>query len=315
MPIHSQAKSHGGNPTASKAKKKSSKGAAGGASEEGISHRSQVTGRQLGRAAIQALTKNAESAASYLEELESATSASAFLAACKAEGFQLARVEDTEGAGHLVVRLQDQKSEDKPVTISIRGRLRFHGHASADSKKGLPHCFQRGDVILLDGPWATAKFSAAALERIQQGFRVLGLPEPRGFFAEVDEFFDRSAEREEERKKLEELRRARGGRGAQASASRVLKEAVEGEEFDEEAAEDAEGAAAGGGGRKPPKTVDRTAPNRAERRAAQKAAQEAAAPAEEEGFGEGMWEGVEEEFQYTKKGAWDEEDEVDVDAI
>jgi hypothetical protein len=316
MPLHSQTKSHGGNTTqASKAKKKSPKSAAGGALEGDLTTRSQVTGRQLGKAAIQALTKNAERASSYLEMLETSTSTVAFLAACKTAGFQLARVERATGAGHLSVKLQSQKPDEEPVSVPISGKLRFHGHASADSKKGLPHCMQAGDIILLDGPWAAAKFSAVALERIQRGFRVLGVPEPRGFFEDVDEFFDRSEERKQEEKLMEELRRARGGRGAAVSAGRVLQEAVDGTEFEAEAEDEEEGGAAAGGGKKPKKQpVDRTAPNRAERRAAQRAAAEAVPVAEEEDADD-MWADVG-EIKIPMKACWeDDEDEVDVDAI
>lgn len=299
MPAHTKSKSHSGADAAPKPKKGP---AAGGAGKT----RSAVTGRQLGRAAIRSLNKNADRAEEYLDSVLSASSLSDLQALIDTSRI-LARVTRAVGAGRLTVTLQTGETE---VNIRISGTLRFHG--SASKKTDRDNCMCVGDIILVDGGSATAKLSACAANRIKRVYSEFGMSAPAGFFsrrgdeeasadAGGDFEWDRSEEEareaaEEAARKAEEARKAivragGAGRGGLPKPRRAVTEAVE------------EGLAIGGGAvavepvaaaeeeeefdlfadAEPEKpVVDRSAPNRAERRAAAAAARAAALSSAEE---------------------------------
>lgn len=296
MPIHSKSKSHGGAAADSKPKTKSSAAtfAAGGAKNGAEKTRSAVTGRQLGRAAIRSLNKNADAASEYLDSVLSASSL-ADLQLIISKAFVLGTVVRQLGAGRISVTLQ---TGDREVNLPIKGVLRFKGRANTDAKKERGNNMQPGDFVLVDGGQASARLSFAQADRVRRAFDRHSLAVPAGFFStlsaadEEDEecafAFDRSEEEaaeaaEEEARKAAETRRAivkaggagRGGavRVSVRDAAAALADLEEGErgaervsdeEEDEYEAESEELPAAGG--------EAPARPNRAERRAAEAAA-------------------------------------------
>jgi hypothetical protein len=348
MPAHTKSKSHGGATADSKPKTKSP--AAGGAEKT----RSAVTGRQLGRAAIRSLNKNADAAAEYLDSVLSASSL-ADLQRLVAGATFLAVVERQAGAGRLLVTLQNAPSRaaDHQVNLPIKGVLKFKGRANTDAKKERGNTMQVGDFVIVDGAQAASRLTFAQADRCRRKFDTLSLPLPSGFFSslsaahgEDDEeeeggfAFDRSEEEsaeaaaEEERKADEARRRiVKAGGAGRGGAPRVslhdaraaLAEREEGEagadREDTEEEVDGVAAAAADGAEKPKPT----GPNRAERRAAALAAAEAAAAAapvvEDSGFGlygddEDAYTAAPLPAFHANKG-WEElaSDEIDIDAI
>lgn len=286
MPLHSSSRS--GAVASSKSSSSTKTSAAGGANVS-VGSRSQVTGRQLGRAAVRALNKNAEVADEYLDAVESATSLSD-LSSLASSAFVLGRVERNPGGGRLKVLLQTGAA-GQDVTIS--GNLRFKGAASKKTDRA--NCFCANDVIVIRGGLASSKLTAAAASRVRRVFVKYGLSFPAGFFlsgvaaeeaADEDFEFDRSDEEAEEAAmevaRLEEERRkasvknggSRGGRRIDGRAlvnealfaSAVVADA-EAEEDDE--AEEAEATM------KKAEAKEKASLNRAERRAAALAAQAA----------------------------------------
>jgi hypothetical protein len=291
MPSHTKPKSHSGATADSKPKTKSP--AAGGAGKT----RSAVTGRQLGRAAIRSLNKNADRGEEYLHSVLSASSLSSLQALIDSSKI-LARVTRATGAGRLVVTLQTGETE---VSTRISGTLRFKGAASRKTDR--ENCMCVNDIILVDGGSAASKLSPTAAGRVKRVFAEHGYSVPAGFFAragdgeaagdEEDDGFDwdRSDEEaaeiaEEVERKAEEARKAivragGAGRGGAPKAGRGLAEAIAAaaEPVAEERVEDDGGFDLFSAGAAPAAAavVDRTGPNRAERRAAAAAAAEAAA--------------------------------------
>ena len=297
MPAHTKSK------TGAEGVSKPKKGpAAGGAGKT----RSAVTGRQLGRAAIRSLNKNADRGEEYLDSVLSASSLSS-LQALIDDSKILARVTRAVGAGRLVVTLQTGETE---VSTRISGTLRFHGAAS--KKTDRDNCMCVNDIILVDGGSATSKLSASTANRVKRVFAEHGVSVPAGFFtragegsadaADDDELFtwDRSEEEareaaEDAERKAEEARKAivragGAGRGGAPKSRRAVVEAVEdglaiggGAVAVEavEAEEESFDLFSAGDAAAPVAVVDRTAPNRAERRAAAAAAKAASASAAE----------------------------------
>lgn len=292
MPAHTKSK------TGAEGVSKPKKGpAAGGAGKT----RSAVTGRQLGKAAIRSLNKNADRGESYLDDIDSASSLSDLQVLIDNSKI-LARVTRAVGAGRLAVTLQTGETE---VNIRISGTLRFHGAAS--KKTDRDNCMCVDDIVLVDGGSASTKLSASAAQRVKRVFAKYGLSVPAGFFARrgdgedagadgADFEWDRSEEEareaaEEAARKAEEARKAivragGAGRGGAPKPRRAVVEAVEDglaigggavatDRHEEEEGFDlfADGDAA------PAPVVDRSGPNRAERRAAAAAAKAAAAAA------------------------------------
>lgn len=348
MPSHSKPKSHGGAAADSKPKTKSP--AAGGAGKT----RSAVTGRQLGRAAIRSLNKNADAAAEYLDSVLSASSLADLQRLVSSATF-LAVVERQAGAGRLIVTLQTapSRAEAHHANIPIKGVLKFKGRANTDAKKERGNTMQVGDFVIVDGAQAASRLTFAQADRCRRAFAAHALPIPSGFFNSLtsahedgeDEegfAFDRSEEEaaeaaEEEARKAEEARKriVKAGGAGRGGAPRVsvrdaraaLEEREDGEagaerDEDEDESMPAEGAA----GDEPAKPKG---PNRAERRAAEARAREeaeaaaAAAAAAAAGFNlygaaeedEDDWTAVAMPAARPDKG-WEElADELDIDAI
>ena len=200
MPLHSSSRS-GADASKSSSSKTSTKTYAAGGANVSVGSRSQVTGRQLGRAAVRALNKNAEVADEYLDAVESATSLSD-LSSLASSAFVLGRVERNPGGGRLKVLLQTGAG-GQDVTIS--GNLRFKGAASKKTDRA--NCFCANDVIVIRGGLASSKLTAAAASRVRRVFVKYGLSFPAGFFvagaaaaeaADEDFEFDRSEEEAEE---------------------------------------------------------------------------------------------------------------------
>lgn len=347
MPSHTKSKSHGSAAADSKPKTKSP--AAGGAGKT----RSAVTGRQLGRAAIRSLNKNADHASEYLDSVLAASSLSDLQTLIRTSKI-VARVLKPLGCGRLSVTLQ---TGEKEVNVPISGVLRFKGHAN--KKTDRDNCMCAGDVVLLDGGIASSKLSRATSNRVRRVFEKYGLDVPAGFFAIAGEegsddeeegafAWDRSEEEAaeaaaEEERLAEEARKAivkagGAGRGGRPRGERVTRAVLdEDAETDriaaadraadaEEEEDDGEAASAGAA------AVDRTAPNRAERRAAAaraRAEAEAAASAAAAVGGGGaafdLYAAAEEEEDFSPapmaplpkptKG-WEEmAEELDIDAI
>lgn len=302
MPTHSKSKSHGGEPAPSKHKGPASKRSAGGEQEDAGVTRNAVTGRQLGRAALRAVNKNADATIDYLDSVLSASSL-ADLQRLVSDSKLLAFVERAAGGGRLFLTLQTSTSRDHKhhVNLPIRNVIRFKGSAASDSKKALGNTMQAGDFVIVDGCYASARLTHTQANSVRRVFRTYGLPVPAGFFADLETeddaggfAFDRTEEEEAEERAEEErqaaiARRAivRAGGAGRGGAPRVsARAAVEALDDLEGAAalaaaerradavseDDDEPAAAGGGAAAP----SRSGPNRAERRAAEAAAREEA---------------------------------------
>ncbi len=109
MPTHSKSKSHGGESAQKSQKGPANKRSAGGEREGAGATRNAVTGRQLGRAALRAVNKNADTALDYLDSVLSATSP-ADLQKLVADSKFLAFVQRQAGGGRLFLTLQTSAS-------------------------------------------------------------------------------------------------------------------------------------------------------------------------------------------------------------
>lgn len=342
MPAHTKSKSHSGATADSKPKTKSSAAtfAAGGAKNSAEKTRSAVTGRQLGRAAIRSLNKNADAASEYLDSVLSASSL-ADLQLIISKAFVLGTVVRQLGAGRISVTLQ---TGDREVNLPIKGVIRFKGRANTDAKKERGNNMQAGDFVLVDGGQAAARLTFAQADRCRRKFDALSLAVPSGFFSTLsaaDEeeeesafAWDRSEEESaeaaaEEARKAEDARRriVKAGGAGRGGAPRVslrdaaiaLAEREEGEAGAEhdDTEEEVEVAAADGAEKPKP-----TGPNRAERRAAALAAEAAAAAPVVEDSGFGLY-GDDEEYMpvgrlpaFAANKGWEElAEELDIDAI
>jgi hypothetical protein len=139
----------------------------------GGTKRSQVTGRQMGRAAIRSANKNCEASTSFVDELERGKSAVTDI--CETD--ILAKVTRSPGGFQLEVKTWDHK--DIP-SVPIAGRLRFRGKSA--TKTDRDNCFCVGDIIVISGGMAVAKLSGGQVERVKAVFKKHGVETPRGFF-------------------------------------------------------------------------------------------------------------------------------------
>jgi len=351
MPTHSKSKSHGGESAPSRSKSSAASFAAGGANSTEKT-RSAVTGRQLGRAAIRSINKNADAVSDYLDSVLSASSLSD-LQGIVSKAFILGLVVRQMGAGRLAVTLQTGERE---VNLPIKGVLRFKGRANTDAKKERGNTMMPGDFIIVDGGQAAGRLTKVQADRVRSTFRRHALPVPADFFAALEHeeedlggfAWDRSEEAAaeataEEERKVEEARCAivKAGGAGRGGAPRVsvrdavaaLAEREEGEACADRAEEEDDGleaaAAAAAAAAEKPKHVG---PNRAERRAAAARAREeaeaaAAAAAASTGFNlyTGADQAEEEAADFANMArlepvcgdrTWEEAaDDLDIDAI
>lgn len=248
-------------------------------------------GRALGKAALRAMTKNAEAVSDLISLLESDTDIST-------HHYTLARVVRPVGAGRLEVTLMDGTNE---VNLPICGKIRFKGRAA--SKGDRANCMIPGDIVVIAGSQLAAKCSRSAAIIIRLHLERLRISYPKNFFAAAS--VDADEEDEEDAFEFDRDEDAEAAEAAEVMACRAVSarakalrmgvattesddETLEAEanrkEDDEdvvfvgsEAPKKAEApAAAGGGGPNRPSPSGLPAagaPNRKERRAAAAAAQ------------------------------------------
>ena len=198
MPIHTQ----------SKTEKKPSAG------------RSAVTGRALGKAAMRALTKNAESVDQFVEICERAPTAADMYDALERAALILGRVTRTVGGGRIQVQLYTRDGVNEDVSVPIGGSIRMKGKAATKTDRA--NCMCQGDFVVVRGGIAAGKMSAATVAYIRGVFSDLEVMMPRGFFVVTDDDtdtfeFDRSEQAADEAVTISELR----ARIARASALRA----------------------------------------------------------------------------------------------
>jgi hypothetical protein len=191
----------------------------------GVAKRSQVTGRQLGRAAIRALEKNAHCIDQFLTLIDEAKDKEDLIIIEEVNAFVVARVTKSEGAGMFEVLCRDGST----AKVHVAGTIAFHGRAG--TKTDRDNCIIRDDIIIVSGGRASAKLSGAFAAHVKRVFDINELPYPKKFFArgsEEDSFnddgyeFDRSDEEEEEKKAIQKLiarRKAAAAGGAAAAAA------------------------------------------------------------------------------------------------
>ena len=142
----------------------------------GVATRSQVTGRQLGRAAIRALEKNAHCIDEFLSKIDDAENMDDLLNIEEVDAFYVARVIRSEGAGWFNVLLRDG-SEAK---VHVAGTIAFHGRAG--TKTDRDNCIIANDNIIISGGRASAKLSSALSSHIKKVFKAHSFPYPKNFF-------------------------------------------------------------------------------------------------------------------------------------
>ena len=207
MPIHTQAKTE-------KVTKPVTKPSCGAG-------RSAVTGRALGKAAMRALTKNAESVDQFVDICERAASAADMYDALERASLILARVTRTVGGGRIQVQLYARDGVSEDVSVPIGGSIRMKGKAATKTDRA--NCMCQGDFVVVRGGIAAGKMSAATMAYIRVVFGDLEVMMPRGFFvasAEDDMMafeFDRSEQAADEAVTISELR----ARAARSSALRA----------------------------------------------------------------------------------------------
>lgn len=167
--------------------------------------RSAVTGRQLGKAALRAIKKNASHLDDYLDRVFSAESHKDLANISSSDSYYLGRVTRQLGCGRIQVTLQDGSAE---VPVPICGTITFRGRCNAPGKMGLAHRMDVGDLVVVSGGMASCRLTAALAEKVREVFDSFDFKYPRGFFAapgydaaadEDDDAgfeFDRSAEAE-----------------------------------------------------------------------------------------------------------------------
>lgn len=173
----------------------------------GVAKRSQVTGRQLGRAAIRGLEKNARCIDQFLTKIDSAEDMADLLSIEEVDAFYVARVIRSEGAGWFNVLLRDG-SEEK---VHVAGSISFHGRAG--TKTDRDNCIITNDIIIVSGGRASAKMSAALASHVKSVYSHHGFPFPDKFFSSVstedededDDLFERSDEEEADRAALKAM--------------------------------------------------------------------------------------------------------------
>ncbi len=175
----------------------------------GVAKRSQVTGRQLGRAAIRALEKNARCIDQFLTLVDAATDQDDLLRIEEVSAYVVARVTKSEGAGWFEVLCRDGSTEK----VHVAGTIAFHGRAG--TKTDRDNCIIRDDIIIVSGGRASAKLSAGMASYVKRAFDTHGLSYPKKFFtrggAEEDDYnddgyeFDRSDDEEAEAAEIAKL--------------------------------------------------------------------------------------------------------------
>ena len=184
----------------------------------GVAKRSQVTGRQLGRAAIRGLEKNAHCIDQFLTKIDSAEDMTDLLSIEEVDAFYVARVIRSEGAGWVNVLLRDG-SEAK---VHVAGSISFHGRAG--TKTDRDNCIIVNDIIIVSGGRASAKMSAALASHVKSVFTEHGFPFPKNFFSSAgaeedeDDIFERSDEEEADRAALKAMTAPKTKNNKNASA-------------------------------------------------------------------------------------------------
>ena len=160
------------------------------ASAGGEAKRSQVTGRQLGKADLRAARKNADCVSEYMYAIESSSSASEFAEYTNALNSVIARVVRGFGAGRFEVAIVDGSTERVRVagSVSLRGR--------AATKTDRDNCMCVGDFILVRAGLAAAKLTTMAhVESVHAFYDKHSISYPRHFFGseeDGDDLFDYS---------------------------------------------------------------------------------------------------------------------------
>lgn len=166
--------------------KSSSRSSAAGGAE---GKRSQVTGRQLGKADLRAARKNAECVYEYMNAIDTSSSAVEFEAATSSLNTIVARVTRGYGAGRFEVSIIDGSSERVHVagSVSLRGRTA--------TKTDRDNCMCVGDFILVRAGLASAKLSMSDVQVIKAFYNKHHISYPRHFFGsddDDDDLFDYS---------------------------------------------------------------------------------------------------------------------------
>jgi len=175
----------------------------------GVAKRSQVTGRQLGRAAIRALQKNARCIDQFLTLVDAATDKDDLLRIEEVDAYMVARVTKSEGAGWFEVFCRDGSTEK----VHVAGTIAFHGRAG--TKTDRDNCIIRDDLIIVSGGRASAKLSAGMASHVKRVFDIHDFSYPKKFFSRgaedsADEEdggfeFDRSDDEEAEAAEIAKL--------------------------------------------------------------------------------------------------------------
>ena len=210
MPVHTQSKSEGA------VRKTVAKPTCGAG-------RSAVTGRALGKAAIRALTKNAEAVEEVVEMCDRAATAGDLQERMERASLILAKVSRTVGGGRVQVILTDGEE----VSVPIGGSIKLKGKAATKTDRA--NCMCQGDYVVVRGGIAAGKMSAATVTYVRQVFVDLMVATPKGFFpaADEDDMFDRSEQAVAEAVMLSEIKAAKARASALRSGVAVEEEAVD----------------------------------------------------------------------------------------
>jgi hypothetical protein len=192
--------------------------------------RSAVTGRALGKAAMRAMTKNAESVDQFVEICERAPTAADMYDALERAALILARVTRTVGGGRIQVQLYARDGVSEDVSVPIGGSIRMKGKAATKTDRA--NCMCQGDFVVVRGGIAAGKMSAATVAYIRGVFSDLEVMMPRGFFVVTDDDtetfeFDRSEQAANEAVTISEVR-ARAARASALRAGTAVTESVPG---------------------------------------------------------------------------------------
>lgn len=202
MPVHTQSKSEG-------AKKASTKPSCGAG-------RSAVTGRALGKAAMRALTKNAECVDEMVDLCDRALASGSGVRlqeTMERSALILAKVTRTVGGGRVTVLLTDGEE----ASVPIGGSIKMKGKAATKTDRA--NCMCQGDYVVVRGGIAAGKVSAATASYIRSVFSDLMIATPAGFFTASgdDDLFDRTDQAAAEAVTMSEIK----AQVARASALRT----------------------------------------------------------------------------------------------
>ena len=191
--------------------------------------RSAVTGRALGKAAMRALTKNAESVDQYVEICDRAATAGDMYDALERAALILARVTRTVGGGRIQVQLYSRDGMSEEASVPIGGSIRMKGKAATKTDRA--NCMCQGDFVVVRGGIAAGKMSAATVAYIRGVFTDLDVMMPRGLAVATEDDalpfeFDRSEQAADEAVTISELR-AKAARSSALRAGVAVVETVE----------------------------------------------------------------------------------------